>query len=130
MAWLALTFSVDASHVETLSDVLIEAGAIAVDVTDAQAGTPAEHALFGEPGEPAVGQWESSSIRALFEEGDGVAALAIAALRTAGLEPAIPVDVSTVADQDWVRATQSQFLPVRVTPRLWVVPTWHTAPDP
>src|SRR5215218_2205211 len=130
MAWLALTFAVDASRVETLSDALIEAGAIAVDVTDAQAGTPAEHALFGEPGEPAVGQWESSSIRALFEESDGIAVSATAALRAAGLEPAIAVDVSRVADQDWVRATQNQFQPVRVSSRLWVVPTWHAAPDP
>jgi ribosomal protein L11 methyltransferase len=29
-----------------------------------------------------------------------------------------------------VRATQSQFKPVRVSRRLWVVPTWHTPPDP
>src|SRR3982751_2002863 len=102
MAWLALTFAVDASRVETLSDALIEAGAIAVDVTDAHAGTPAEHALFGAPGEPAAGPWASSSIRALFEDTDSVAALATATLRAAGLEPAIPVEVSRVADQDWV----------------------------
>jgi len=130
MAWLALTFAVAASRVDTLSDALMDAGAIAVDVTDANAGTPAEHALFGEPGEPPAGQWSSSNIQALFEEGDGVVTAATAALRAAGLEPAIPVDVSRVADQDWVRATQNQFQPVRVSSRLWVVPTWHAAPDP
>jgi ribosomal protein L11 methyltransferase len=35
-----------------------------------------------------------------------------------------------VAEQDWVRLTQSQFEPIRVNDRLWIVPSWHTAPDP
>jgi ribosomal protein L11 methyltransferase len=33
-----------------------------------------------------------------------------------------------VADQDWVRLTQSQFAPVEVTPSFWIVPSWHEAP--
>jgi ribosomal protein L11 methyltransferase len=34
----------------------------------------------------------------------------------------------TVAEQDWVRLTQSQFAPVEITPEFWVVPSWHEAP--
>jgi ribosomal protein L11 methyltransferase len=33
-----------------------------------------------------------------------------------------------VADQDWVRLTQSQFAPVEITPSFWIVPSWHDAP--
>ena len=130
MAWLAVSFTIDAPRVEALSDVLLECGAISVDVTDAAAGTADEHALFGEPGEPAVGEWASSRVSALFEDGQDIAASVIAALDAAGLESAAVVDVKPVADQDWVRATQNQFQPVRVSSRLWVVPTWHAAPDP
>jgi ribosomal protein L11 methyltransferase len=130
MAWLAVTITVAASSVQTLSDALLETGAISVDVTDARAGTPDEHALFGEPGEPAVGEWESSRVSALFEDRDDIAARATAALRAAGLDSTIAIEFARVADQDWVRATQSQFQPVRVSSRLWVVPTWHAAPDP
>jgi len=129
MAWLAVSFTVDAAGVEAMSDVLLECGAIAVDVTDAAAGTADEHALFGEPGEPAVGEWAASRVSALFEEGQNIASV-IAALHAAGLDSAVAVDVKQVADQDWVRATQNQFQPVRVSSRLWVVPTWHAAPDP
>jgi len=129
MAWLAVSFTVDAAGVEGLSDVLLECGAISVDVTDAAAGTADEHALFGEPGEPAVGEWAASRVSALFEEGQNIASV-IAALHAAGLDSAVAVDVKQVADQDWVRATQNQFQPVRVSSRLWVVPTWHAAPDP
>jgi len=35
-----------------------------------------------------------------------------------------------VAEQDWVRATQSQFDPIKITNDLWIVPTWHDAPNP
>jgi ribosomal protein L11 methyltransferase len=36
-----------------------------------------------------------------------------------------------VADQDWVRLTQSQFDPIRVSERLWIVPhgTRHPIPS-
>ena len=129
MAWLAVSFTVDAAGVEAMSDVLLECGAIAVDVTDAAAGTADEHALFGEPGEPAVGEWAASRVSALFKEGQNIASV-IAALHAAGLDSAVVVDVKQVADQDWVRATQNQFQPVRVSSRLWVVPTWHAVPDP
>ncbi len=129
MAWLSVTLNVDAGSVEALSDALLEAGAIAVDVADAQAGTPAERAMFGEPGEPATREWALSCVNALFDEGADVAAGVAAAFRTAGLGAAGAYHTERIADQDWVRATQSQFQPVRVSPRLWVVPTWHTPPD-
>src|SRR5699024_4567471 len=28
-------------------------------------------------------------------------------------------------DQDWVRLTQSQFDPICVSERIWIVPSWH-----
>jgi ribosomal protein L11 methyltransferase len=129
MAWLSVTLTVDAGSVEALSDALLEAGAVSVDVTDAQAGTPAERAMFGEPGEPGTREWELSRVNALFDEGADVAAGVAAAFRSAGLGAAGDFRTERVADQDWVRATQNQFQPVRVSPRLWVVPTWHTPPD-
>src|SRR5690606_33111859 len=36
--------------------------------------------------------------------------------------------IQEVADQDWVRLTQSQFSPVPVTDDFWIVPTWHEVP--
>ena len=36
--------------------------------------------------------------------------------------------IAPVADQDWVRLTQSQFEPVPITPEFWIVPTWHQVP--
>jgi ribosomal protein L11 methyltransferase len=130
MAWLSVSLRVSAGSVEALSEALLEVGAMSVDVTDAHAGTPHERALFAEPGEPGAVPWELSKVSALFDHHDDVAANVAVALRAAGIDPAHSFEVERVADQDWVRATQSQFQPVRVSPRLWVVPTWGTPPDP
>ena len=37
--------------------------------------------------------------------------------------------MATIAGDDWVRKSQAQFAPVRVTQRLWVVPSWCAPPD-
>jgi ribosomal protein L11 methyltransferase len=58
-----------------------------------------------------------------------VAALLETAARVLGLTaPAFSVE--PVAEQNWVQLTQSQFDPIRVSRRLWIVPSWHEAPDP
>ena len=49
---------------------------------------------------------------------------------SAGLGKAPPYNVEEVAEQNWVQLTQSQFEPIRVSARLWIVPSWHEAPDP
>jgi ribosomal protein L11 methyltransferase len=47
-----------------------------------------------------------------------------------GLPTVPPFRLETVAEQDWVQLTQSQFEPIRISDRLWIVPSWHQSPDP
>jgi len=60
------------AQVESVSDALMdELDALSVSVEDADAGTDAEHALFGEPGMPAPqGGWQRSVVKALFASED------------------------------------------------------------
>ena len=44
--------------------------------------------------------------------------------------PVPSVALSTVEEQDWVRLTQSQFEPIRISSRMWILPSWHQAVDP
>jgi ribosomal protein L11 methyltransferase len=130
MSWLAVTLTVDARSADALSDALLHMGAASVDVTDALAGTSRERALFAEPDDTAVPMWELVNVKALFDANADIAVDVALALQAAGLDPACAFDIEPVADQDWVRATQSQFQPVRISARLWIVPTWHAPPDP
>ncbi len=125
-----LTLSADERSAEALADALVEAGALSVSIEDANAETPDEQALFGEPGlTPARHAWEASRLRVLVDGEDWESLLA-AASAAAGIDaPHIEARVA-VEDKDWVRATQSQFPPTRISERLWIVPSWHEPPDP
>jgi len=128
VSWLAVSFEVGAPQVEAVSDALLEAGALAVDVEDALAGSEREEPLFAEGAVPP-GSWRHNVVRALLARDADAGAAVAAACAAAGI-PAPPHKVEVVADQDWVRATQAQFHPIRVTPGLWIVPSWHAPPDP
>ena len=116
-------------RVEDLSDALDALDALSVSVEDADAQTEAEQALFGEPGMPPPREgWQRSRIVALFAAREGAEEaqrLLQAQEFFAGCEV---LGIAPVADQAWVRLTQSQFAPVEITPDFWIVPTWHDLP--
>jgi ribosomal protein L11 methyltransferase len=129
MSWISLVFSVDAVHAEVLSDGLLELGALSVDMHDAAAGTMREQPLFGEPGEPAAQIWFDTEITALFSEGTDIPAVMLAVTQIAQLSRQPDYRLARIEEQDWVRLTQSQFNPIQISSRLWIVPTWHQPPD-
>lgn len=116
--------------VEMVGDALVALDALSVSVEDADALTPAEQALFGEPGMPPPREgWQRSRVVALFPE-EALAREAAALLQPQDFfEGCQVLGVQAVVEQDWVRLTQSQFDPVEITPTFWIVPTWHEPPE-
>ncbi len=130
MPWLCAIIETAEESVEILSDALLEAGALAVDVQDAAAGTADERPIFAEPGEAPASGWNSNRVGALFPVDADLYSVIPEALAASGLPITAAFRIERVEDADWVRLTQSQFHPMQITPRLWVVPSWHTPPDP
>jgi len=128
--WLALELKVDATQVMALSDALLEEGALSIDVADAHAGTDSETPVFQEPGADVDVSFVNNRLLALFDEHADVAGIAQRACALAGIAPVPAYQIGQVQEQDWVRLTQDQFSPIQVSPRLWIVPSWHAAPDP
>ena len=108
----------------------MEHGALAVSIEDADAGTEAETPQFGEPGSPAAPLWQNSRVIALFEPADDLIHRIAAAALVGGVSDLSAIRIEEVQEQDWVRLTQSQFEPIRITDSLWIVPSWHAAPNP
>jgi ribosomal protein L11 methyltransferase len=130
MAWQNVSFMTDASHAEPLCDALLEAGALSASIEDADAGTPDEQAQFGEPGSVNSPGWMRSRVVALLEPDADAAVLLAEAAAAIGLNDTPSFTIEDVAEQNWVQLTQSQFDPIRVSERLWIVPSWHESPDP
>lgn len=124
-----LVLLVAEAAVEPVSEALDALDALSVSVEDADALTPAEQALFGEPGMPPPKDgWNRSRIVALFAS-EGAAREAAELLPPQAFwGDGQVLGVRAVAEQDWVRLTQSQFDPVEITPTFWIVPSWHEPP--
>ena len=124
-----LVLIVPEDSVEAVSDALDALDALSTSVEDADAMTPAEQALFGEPGMPPPKEgWQRSRVAALFNA-ETTACEAAQLLQAQDFFAGCSVlGIQPVPEQDWVRLTQSQFAPVEITPSFWIVPTWHEPP--
>ncbi|HEX7386016.1 MAG TPA: 50S ribosomal protein L11 methyltransferase [Castellaniella sp.] len=122
-----LVLSCTEQQAEFWSDSLLEAGALSVSVEDADGDTVHEQPLFGEPGlEPEVQAWQRNRLAALIADGEDPAHFVAYLAQAAAVPPEqIRWSVREVPDADWVRLTQSQFGPIVVGDRIWIVPSWH-----
>jgi ribosomal protein L11 methyltransferase len=130
--WIEISGPVKGEAADAIADALLEAGALAVDVADLHAESDAEQPIFGEPGMALSQRWSDSRIAALFEgdaSPDELEAL-WNSLRAEATDSLGVHEFRVVPETDWVRATQAQFEPIEITPKLWIVPTWCEPPNP
>lgn len=114
------------SLAESLSDGLLESGALSVSVEDADLDTDEEQPLFGEPGsEPNTQAWTRNRLVVLLADGTDPEQLLASAREDLDTETALPWHLREVPDADWVRLTQSQFGPISVGDHILIVPSWH-----
>jgi ribosomal protein L11 methyltransferase len=131
-SWIEISGAVKGESADAIADALLEAGALAVDVADLHAESDAEQPIFGEPGMALDVRWADSRIAALFDASistDDLDAL-WNSLKTDFPNSLGIHEFRIVPETDWVRATQAQFEPIEITPKLWIVPTWCELPNP
>ena len=128
MAWVSLKIEAQDNTADLISDTLMELGALSAIIEDANAETIDEQPIFGEPGDPPPGIWQQNLVSALFDEGVDVAQV-MSDLQQKTKLSNLQYSTETIEEQDWVRATQSQFDPIKITDNLWIVPTWHESPN-
>ena len=123
MPWLQIRLAITPDQASVLEDQLLELGAVSVTFMDAE-----DQPIF-EPDLGTTPLWSHTHLLALFEDGtDGDAVLAHLSLLRGGELPEHQVE--RIEDQDWERSWMDNFHPMRFGRRLWIVPSWHQAPEP
>ncbi|MEG7360514.1 50S ribosomal protein L11 methyltransferase [Pseudomonas citronellolis] len=123
MPWVQVRLAITPEQAPTYEDALLEVGAVSVTFMDAE-----DQPIF-EPDLGTTPLWTHTHLLALFEDGtDEAALLAHLQLLTGGKLPQHQVEI--VEDQDWERSWMDNFKPMRFGRRLWIVPSWHEAPEP
>ena len=123
MPWLQVRLAISPEQAETYEDALLNVGAVSVTFMDAE-----DQPIF-EPDLGTTPLWSNTHLLALFEDGtDAEQLLAHLELLTGAPLPQHHSEV--LADQDWERSWMDNFHPMRFGQRLWIVPSWHAAPEP
>ena len=123
MPWLQVRLAITPEQAETYEDALLEVGAVSVTFMDAE-----DQPIF-EPDLGTTPLWSHTHLLALFEaDTDETALLAHLQLLCGGALPEHQVE--RIEDQDWERSWMDNFQPMRFGRRLWIVPSWHDAPEP
>jgi ribosomal protein L11 methyltransferase len=127
VTFTALVLEVKGEEVDSLSDALLDAGALSVSCENARAETAAQVPHFDGSGESV--SWRRVKLTALCEVQAEPEQLLLRACNLAGI--AVPVhELRSVPDEDWVARSREQFGPIRVSATLWIVPTWRSPPEP
>ncbi|OLU24358.1 ribosomal protein L11 methyltransferase [Pseudomonas sp. PA15(2017)] len=123
MPWLQLRLAITPEQAPTYEDALLDVGAVSVTFMDAE-----DQPIF-EPDLGTTPLWSHTHLLALFEaDTDADTLVAHLQLLTDGALPEHQIE--RIEDQDWERSWMDGFAPMRFGQRLWIVPSWHEAPQP
>lgn len=123
MSWLQIRLAVTPENAAHYEDLLLNLGAVSVTFMDAE-----DQPIY----EPELGTtplWSKTHLLGLFDDSLGSTALD-QQLRDNLSEPRPDYSIEELPEQDWERSWMDDFQPMRFGKKLWVVPSWHSAPVP
>ncbi|HSH57337.1 MAG TPA: 50S ribosomal protein L11 methyltransferase [Halomonas sp.] len=128
MPWLQLKAHVAPEQAETLEELLLAEGATAITLQDAH-----DDPVF-EPERGSTPLWHETVLTGLYDDLEGIDAMLERVQQAWAAEqaedPCPEISVELLADRDWEREWMEDFVPLQMGERLWIVPSWHTPPEP
>lgn len=123
MSWLQIRLAVTPENAIAHEDRLLGMGAVSVTFMDAE-----DQPIY-EPDLGTTPLWSNTHLLGLFDDSLSLQALEQQLLDSFG-ERLPAYSVEALPEQDWERSWMDDFKPMRFGQRLWVVPSWHSAPEP
>ena len=123
MPWLQLRLAITPEQADPMESLLLGLGAVSVTFMDAE-----DQPIF-EPDLGTTPLWSHTHLLALFEADVDQQAL-LDQLQQIWPGKLPEHQLEEIADQDWERSWMDNFKPMRFGRRLWIVPSWHEAPEP
>ena len=127
MPWLQLKARIAPDQAELLEELLLDEGASAITLQDAH-----DDPVF-EPERGSTPLWQETVLTGLYDDLEGIDAMLERVHHgwslAMGDEPCPCIEYELLADRDWEREWMDGFEPLPMGERLWIVPSWHDAPD-
>jgi len=123
MPWIQVSVAATGNNYQQVEDTLLSIGAQSITFKDA-ADKPI---LEPRPGETPL--WEHAIITGLFDDSHKAEILREQIRQHLDIEN-LPIEISSLPDQDWERTWMDAFKPMQFGKRLWVCPEHLEPPDP
>ncbi len=123
MPWIQLKINTTGRDAESLSDAIVDSGAVSVTFQDTH-DNPVYEPL---PGETRL--WGDTDVIGLYDASTDMAAVIEALAGHPLLGPGFIHKVEQLEDKDWEREWMDNFHPMRFGDRLWICPSWRPVPD-
>ncbi|MFB1011412.1 MAG: 50S ribosomal protein L11 methyltransferase, partial [Thiopseudomonas sp.] len=123
MPWLQIRLAVTPDNAARHEPRLLKMGAVSVTFMDAE-----DQPIY-EPDLGTTPLWSQTHLLGLFDDSLSITELE-KQLRKAFADDLPEFAIEELPDQDWERSWMDDFQPMRFGQRLWVVPSWHNAPEP
>ena len=124
MPWIQIKINTTGNQAESLSDALMESGAVSVTFQDTHDNPvfeplPGETLLWGDPDVIGLNYAETDmkEIVAILENDPA-------------LGKGFHHKIEQIEDKDWEREWMDNFHPMQFGRRLWICPSWRDVPDP
>ena len=120
MDWQQISFEVQKSEVDLISEVLMGLGSLSITFSDAQGD-----AIY----EPPVGTtplWEKVTVTALFSSEMSKDSVAKTILEICDINIS---DAFSLEDKVWEKECQKDFPAMQFGKKLWVCPSWDIKPS-
>jgi len=120
MDWQQISFEVQKSEVDLISEVLMGLGSLSITCSDAQ-----ENDIY----EPPVGTtplWENVTVTALFSSEMSKDSIAKTILEICDVNIS---DALSLKDKVWEEECQKDFPAMKFGKKLWVCPSWNIKPE-
>lgn len=124
MPWQQLKVQVDPSAIEAIEQFLLDRGGLTITYQDA-----ADQAVFQrEPDSTPL--WNSTLLSCLFDVHTPLQKVVKALNAHPAVVSEAQVNVEILEDQDWERSWMANYKAMQYGEKLWICPSWESAPDP
>ncbi|BET85513.1 50S ribosomal protein L11 methyltransferase [Edwardsiella anguillarum] len=124
MPWIQIKINSTGDQAETLSDALMESGAVSVTFQDSH-DNPVFEPL---PGETLL--WGDTDVIGLFDAETEMSAVIAELENHPALGAGFRHKIEQIEDKDWEREWMDNFHPMQFGRRLWICPSWREIPEP
>lgn len=124
MAWIQFGLVLDKEFVDLVEDKLLQLGALAISMQDAQ-----DDGIF-EPGN-SLQLWQKVVIKGLYGDENQDLINKFKKWVDENLSQAsLTFMQEEILEEDWIAATKASFPPLKMTENFWIIPKWQKICDP